>query len=156
MDITQRCVTNKAAQPLDALADNRGAQMADVHGFGNIRAAIIYNNLAGRRRHRTTSALVSYHCRGLRRQKGICYRQIDKTRSSQTDILKVGQLLQPLCYLLTNLPRLATIVFGGGQRAVTLELGQIRAVGEHDLAILAVVTSRSKRVTDDGSKLRFK
>ena len=60
VDIAQHMVAGKVGQPLDTFANDRGAQVADVHGLGHIGPAVIDDELAWRGRGRVTTARVGH------------------------------------------------------------------------------------------------
>ena len=116
-----------AIQPLQAVADDGGAQMMHRHGLGDIGTAEIDHQLL---------AVIGRGAglRQQRRQRRVAKVEIDETGTGDLDPGEARIFLQPRHDLFRDGAGVCFRSFRRRQRAIALELAQIRAVGLGDLA----------------------
>jgi hypothetical protein len=118
-----------AEQPLQAVADDGRAQMADMHGLGDIGAAEIQHRglaVSGFGRAETNLLRDRADARG---QYSIRHVEIDEAGTGDLDLRENRIGLQARRDLFGDRARIDLRLLGGRQRAVALELREIGPVG---------------------------
>ena len=129
MGVANHLVAAKAIEALQRLADDRRAQVADMHLLGDVRAAVIDQHPARRIDQAPPSARIRGD--GLRPlgQGRVGQAQIDEAGPRHLDAGQPGIAAQALSCLGGDLARVAPGDLGRGQRAIDLKVGQLRPVG---------------------------
>ena len=135
MHVADHLVAGEDEQAPQRFADDGGAQMADMHGLGDVGAAVIHHHhlalLGGDGETLVVGDLV-----GVLGERLVGQRQVDEARAGQRDVAQLGQHLQLGHHLLGNGARVLLGGLGGGEGAVALELAKVGAIGDGDAAIL--------------------
>ena len=126
MHIAQCFIACKSHDTAQGIPDNRSAQMTNMHGLGNIRPAIIKDNVL--RFIRGGNAEIFKRMKMVL-QVTVCNIQINETGPGNFNRRKTLILRQDRNNLLRDLARVFLCQFGRRHRAITLELRQIRTVG---------------------------
>ena len=134
MHVADRMEAEEAADALQRLADDRGAQMPHVKGLRHVGAAVVEDDgLPFADRFRTEADVsfprVQVSCHGFRRE-----RQVDEAGPHRFRCRKERILLQDPCDLFRDLERIAVKLLSRRHRAVALIFAQIGAVRQIDLA----------------------
>ncbi|MNE09448.1 hypothetical protein D3C80_1021220 [compost metagenome] len=126
-------VAAEAEQPLQALADDGGAQVADVHRLGHVGTGVVDDDLARRRVQRGAGqGFVSGHLGGALGQGGVGELEVDEAGAGDFDRGQARVVAEALGHLGGQLARIGLQRLGGGQGAVGLEVGQVGAVRSDD------------------------
>ncbi|MNS48254.1 hypothetical protein D3C72_808170 [compost metagenome] len=126
-------VAAEAEQPLQALADDGRAQVADVHRLGHIGAGVVDDDLARRRVQRGAGqGFVGGHLGGALGQGGVGELQVDEAGTGDLDRRQTRVGAQAFGDAGGQLARIGLQRLGGGQGAVGLEVGQVGAVRGDD------------------------
>ena len=128
--VAQHLVAAEAVEPLDRLADDRGAQVADVHLLGDVGAAVVDQHPARRRDRAGAGARIGGDRVGARRERRVADPQVDEARAGDLDRWPAARSpASALGHGGGDLARVAPGGLGRRQRAVALEVGQVRPVG---------------------------
>ena len=150
MNVANGIVAKEFVQPLQALADDGGAQMTDVQGLGNVGTAVVHHDGLACSFLGDAEILSGAHFFQIIPQEGVGQLQIDKAGHyclHQRVILHV----QLLHHCLGDFDGSALILLGCGQRAVALILAQVGAVGNRHPSEGCVVSGIHKRLLHFGS-----
>src|SRR5690349_6606073 len=136
-----------AKQPLQAIADDRRAQMSDMHWLRDVGAAEIEHrdfstpspSFFGRFRQSLQTVL----------QDTVLQAKIDKAGACNCSFFEQGSLIQPRLYAFGDLTRIGFRELAGCQRAVALKLREVRPVRKLNLPQLCGITFRSERGARD-------
>ena len=143
MDVADGVVAEELVQPFQALADDGGAQVADVQGLGNVGAAVVHHDGFPRALLGNAKVLSGAHFFQIRLQKVVGQLEVDEARHDglhQRIVLSV----QLLYHRLGNFDGGTLILFGGGQGAVALVLAQVGPVGNRHPAKGSVIPGIGK------------
>ena len=125
-------VAPETEQALQALADDRRAQVADVHRLGDIGAAVVDDDLARLGHGRSAGHRAGGHFGRAFGQRPVRHADIDEARPGDLDRGDLGAVLQMGCDLGRQIARIGPGLFGGGQGAVGLEIGEVGPVRRRD------------------------
>ncbi len=88
MDISKHLMPGIAADSLNALTDNRRAQMSDMQRFGNIRPAIVYHNHLRIFRHLQSEFSIRTHFLQIFFNELFRHPEVQKARRNNADFRK--------------------------------------------------------------------
>ena len=141
VDISDDILPVVARQSLQSLADHGASEMSDMQRLGDIRSAVVDDNLLfllGRRQAPLSVRACLSHLLQIPGQKRRLQLQIEKSRFDRFHRFKRGLLHRPVRALLSlcqlsrhrvgNHKRRFVILLCAGHRAIALKLTQIRAV----------------------------
>ena len=148
--VTDDLVAAEAVEALDGLADDRGAQVTDVHLLGDVGAAVVDDHAPRGRDGLGAGAGVRGDGVGALGEGRVGELQVDEAGAGDVDAGEARVALQPLGHGGGDLARVLAHALGGGQRAVRLEVGQIGSVGRGDPA-----QSRGQPFGGEGGLDRF-
>lgn len=129
MNVRNNLMSDKLFNPTDRLADNRRAQMPDMHGFGNIGAAGIDNDIFGIFSLGAAQPFVGADFIHQLGNKSIVQREVDEPRAVNRNLSKIPVLLQLGGNLRGDFARVFAFALGQSQSAVALQVAQVGAVG---------------------------
>ena len=95
MHVADHFMSRKAADPFNALPDDRGPQVSHMKGLGDIGTAVIDDHLLFFRRERRAKAVRRSHFPEVFCQKSLLYPEIQKSRPDRRDLRKHGILIFP-------------------------------------------------------------
>jgi hypothetical protein len=134
MHVADHLVAGEDEQAPQRFADDGGAQMADMHGLGDVSAAVVHHHhlalLGG-----NAETLVVGDRVGVLAERSIGQRQVDEARAGQRDVAQLGQGLELRHHLLGDGARILLGGFGRGERAVALELAKVGTIGDRDTTV---------------------
>ena len=133
MHIADGVVAQVLIEPLQTLADDGGAQVADVQRLGHIGAAVVHHNGLARTGHGNAEFFRGAHLFQIALQEAAGELQIDKARHNRLNQAVVLGV-QLLHHCLGDLNGGTLVLLGGGQSAVALIFAQVRPVGYGDPA----------------------
>ena len=138
MHIPDGVVAQVLIEPLQTLADDGGAQVADVQGLGHIGPAVVHHNGLAFAGLGNAELGRNAHSLQVGLQKVAGELQVDEARHNGLHHAVVPSV-QLLCHGLGNLDGGAVVLLGSGQSAVALVFAQVRPVGHGDPAKGTVV-----------------
>ena len=138
-------MSRKAADPLDALADDGRTKVSDMQWFGNVRSAVIDNDL-----NRIGFRLIAEFIRVLHfvqipGQKISRNVQIDESRFDGLCLGKAAAVFQKAADLLRDLDRRLMRFLCQGHGPVALVLAKIRPVRDRGRDLFRIVSRFFKR-----------
>ena len=150
VNVTDGIVAKEPVQPLDALADDGRAQVADVQGLCHVGPAVVHHHgfaLAG-----FDNAEIRGGAHGFQvvLQEGIRQLQVDEAGHDSLHHGVVGGI-QLGGHGLGNLDGGALILLGGRQRTVALVFAQVGTVGHRDPAEGGIIAGIGKGLLHFGS-----
>ena len=153
VDVADDVVAAEAEESLEAFADDAGAQVADVHGLGDVGPAVIEHDAPGVVDGGDAETVIAGHLVDVLGEEGISEADVDEAGAGEVDAgegigLRFG--IEGVEDGLGNLARVLTIFAGGGESAVALEVAEIGPAGGHDFAIDAVVAGGGESGGEDG------
>ena len=124
-------VSNKGEHAHNGIADNRGAEMPNVHLFGHVGMRVVDNDVLGKWRGTHTKVAVVGRCRKLRCQELITKREVQKAGASNLDVTAHAdqEVSGDGQHGFGNLTRILAKLLGDGQRTVGLRVGAV--AGSH-------------------------
>ena len=128
-------IAEEAQEALQRIADHRRAQVADMHGLGDVRAAEIDHGDLTVRRELAAGHRIAAHRLGPRRERRVRDPQIDEARPRHIRRQHEGMCLQCLGNLARNLARVASGRLRRRHCAVALEIREFRLVAAAHLAV---------------------
>lgn len=117
MNVRNDLMSDKLFNPADCLADNRRAQMPDMHGFGNIGAAGIDNDIFGIFSLGAAQPFVGADFIHQLGNKSIVQREVDEPRAVNRNLSKIPVLLQLGGNLRGDFARVFAFALGQSQSA---------------------------------------
>ena len=132
MHVADGSVADEAEQPLQAVADDRRAQVTDMHWLGDVGAAEIQDHGLGRVGLCHAEARVLPLPVGLFGQIGVVEHQIDEAGPRDADFGQTVVASQAIHDRLRDFPRRPLGDAGSTHRAVALELAEVGAVAGRD------------------------
>ena len=128
MNVADDVVTEVAVDALDALADDGGAQVADVQGLCHVRPAIVEHDAAGLALTGHAEALALAHLLQMGGQICRLHTQVDEAGLYGLGRGKDAAVLQAVDNVLRNDERGFVVLLCGGHGTVALKFAQIGAV----------------------------
>ena len=133
MGVAPDGVAPEAEDALQALADDRAAQVADMHRLGHVRSGEVDHHLAGGVDHRGTGVgVVRGDFGGAGRQGAVGQLQIDEAGARDLDRRQARIVRQPFSDTGRQFAWIGLQRLGSGQRPVGLEVRQVGTVGGRD------------------------
>ena len=144
MDVADDLVSEIAVDPLDGFPDDRRAQMADVQGLGDVRAAVVQHHGTGGNASRHAEARLRAHLLQMCREIFRLHTQIQEARLYRLRRGKHLAALQLCRDILRDEKRRLVFRPGRGHRAIALKLAQIGTVGNRHLPAGGIIARRAK------------
>ena len=144
MDIADNSMSFVTVDPLDAFADDCGAQMTDVERLCNVGTAVIDNDgffLFGRL---YAKLLRCSHLFQIFADKTVLYFQVQKSGRNRRYFRKYCAVRQLFRYVVGDHDRGFMVFFCARHRAVTLIFAQIGTVGHGYASQLCLITCSFK------------
>ena len=133
VDVADDVIAQEAVQPLQAFADDGGAQMADVQGLCHVGSAVVDDHLLAGTHLLSAEGVGGAHFFQVLCQEGARELQVDEARAYGFHQIVVAGI-QLGHNSLGNLDGGALVLLGSGQRAVALVFTQVGPVGNIDPA----------------------
>ena len=148
MGVAHGLVAEEVLDPLDALADDGRAQMADVQGLGHVGAAVVHHHgarlgIPGHAEAGRGAGLLQVFC-----QEGRSQPQIQKARRSGLHLGEGRVVSQLYSHVVCDLDGGLVIGLGRGHGAVALVFAQVGAVGDRHPPVGGFIPGRQKRGAD--------
>ena len=137
MHVAERAVARRTEQPPQRIADDRRAQVADMHRLGDVGTAIVEDHGLCRLRL-DAEPLVFRQAIEVRGEEFIGQRKVHEPRPRQRYVAQfAGVLRQQLpANLFRDFPGIAFERLRHGERAIGLELPEVRPIGRRDTGVL--------------------
>ena len=127
--VAQHLLAEEAPDPLDRLADDRRAQVTDVHLLGHIGSGVVDDDPAGALDRPDAGPFVAREGVGAQAEGRVRHGDVDESRPRDLDPLDRGIPPQALGDLARDLSRVALQGLGRREGAVALEVGEVRTIG---------------------------
>ena len=85
-------MTHESIDPSEGVANHRGAQVADVHLFSDVRGRVVNDNRLGLRRHGYVQSLVGHQLVELLTKKRWRQREVEKSGTGHLDGGETGEV----------------------------------------------------------------
>ena len=153
MGIAGHPVPDRRQDGGQGIADDGGPKMAHVHGFGNVRTAIVHHHIPGVFGAGGAQMRISGHLRHPFGQKGIGQPQVHKAGSGGGYFGETLVHLRQGHYFSRQSGGRPTGRARGGQRSVALKIAQFGPLRREDLAQTTVETQLLEGRAKDLSQL---
>ena len=150
--VADHLVADEAADPHDALSDDRGAEVADVERFGHVGTTVIDDDPARSPDGVTTQPFIPVYFLYVGGDEFVFKLDIDESRSGEGQAIEHFRRRDGFHHVLRDLSGVGPVLFGRRKRAITLELAQVRPVGNPHFAIASVIAGRFKGVREHDRK----
>jgi hypothetical protein len=128
-------MAKKAEDTFDALTNDRRTEMANVQFLGNVRPAVVDDDLPGGGPIGPERLIERTDVPG---QVLIGQGDVDETRSREFELLESGSVGKRIDYRLSNLARVLACPLRCSHRTVALELGKVGTGGNHNVPESAI------------------